>query len=115
MAAALAADGFYVQTFGSYLFHAEMGDIGQRAIVREYPWGLTLTPPRRFRSDFAHPITRTLLEIEGGAHGVQRQRRHDVLRDQLAQAAGYRIVRVLPAQVSTGEAIQALRAAMEHR
>jgi len=78
-------------------------------IVREFEWGIGLVPRRRFRCDFLHLTSATMVEIEGGAHGVQRQRKHDVLRDQLAQQAGYRIVRVLPEQVRDGSALALVR------
>ena len=81
-------------------------------IVREFEWGIGLVPRRRFRCDFLHLTSATMVEIEGGAHGVQRQRKSDILRAQLAEAAGYRIVRVLPEQVNNGEALALVRRAL---
>lgn len=112
MAAALAEAGYVVQTYGEWLRTAMMTGAWSRDMVREFPWGLTLNPTRRFRADFLLPASRLLVEIEGGAHGVQRQRKHDVLRDQLAQQAGYRILRVLPEQVADGSALALVRLAV---
>lgn len=106
--AALLAGPYIVEPFKVWLLNPRPG-----VWVREFPWGLALDPVRRFRADFAYAGGSILLEIEGGAHGVQRQRRHDVRRDQLAQQAGLRIVRVLPEQVADGSALALVRAVME--
>lgn len=89
--------------------------VGPNVIVREYEWGIGLEPRRRYRCDFLHIATGTMIEVEGGAHGIQRQRRGDILRAQLAEAAGYRIVRVLPEQVRDGSAVEVVRRALPAR
>jgi len=80
--------------------------------IRQYPWGAYLKPRRKYQSDAAFPVSRLLVEIEGGAHAVKRQRRHDVLRRQLAEGAGYRVLSVLPEQVRDGSALELVRAAL---
>lgn len=106
--AALLAGPYIVVPFKAWIL---VPQTGPEVIVREYEWGIGLEPRRRFRCDFLHLASGVMAEIEGGAHGVQRQRKHDVLRDQLAQQAGYRIVRVLPEQVHNGEALALVRRA----
>lgn len=112
LAEALSGAGYVVRSWREWLNAVEEGVAGDASIVREYRWGQRLDPERRFRSDFALPLSRLLIEVEGGAHGVQRQRKHDVLRDQLAQQAGYRILRVLPEQVADGSALALVRLAV---
>lgn len=110
LAALLKTKGFHVQTFGEYLWRAERGDVGVVGIVGQYPWGLTLAEPRRFKSDFAQPTSRTLIEIDGGAHrATEKRRRHDVERRQIAESVGYRLVHLLPEQVLGNDGAGALR------
>lgn len=114
LAALLARHGYVVQTYGEWLRTSVMTGAWSLDVVREFPWGLTLGPERRFRSDFAHPATRTLIEVDGRVHHVvARQGRGDILRAQLAEAAGYRVVRVLPEQVKDGSALEVIRRAVE--
>lgn len=105
----LMAGPYIVVPFKAWILAPQTGP---EVIVREYEWGIGLEPRRRFRCDFLHLTSATMVEIEGGAHGVQRQRKHDVLRDQLAQQAGYRILRVLPEQVADGSALALVRQAV---
>lgn len=97
LAAALVQAGFEVIDFRTWLWRALDGTLFP-GFVREFVVGSLLADPRRFRADLFHPATRTCIEIEGGAHGVQRQRRGDIVREQLLTAAGLRVVRVLPEQ-----------------
>lgn len=99
-------------TYGAWLRLAMTMGWMREDCVREWPWGLLLEPPRRFRADIAYPCKGVLVEVEGLAHSLKRQQRIDVLRDQLAQQAGYRIVRVLPEQVASGDALAVVRAAV---
>lgn len=113
LAAALTGAGYVVQTYGEWLRTATMTGAWSGDVVREFPWGLTLAPTRRFRSDFAIPRRGLLLEVDGRVHHVvARQGRTDVLRAQLAEQAGYRILRVLPEQVNNGEALALVRRAV---
>ena len=114
MAEQLARSGFKVLTWGEWLLWRIHGLASESSVVvREARWGQALTPERRFRADFLLPAHLLMVEVEGGAHGVQRQRKHDVLRDQLAQQAGYRILRVLPEQCADRSALAIVRAALE--
>jgi very-short-patch-repair endonuclease len=63
---------------------------------RGYPWGLYLKPRRRFQADAAFPSADLLIEVEGVAHKIGHQQKHDVVRRQLAEAAGWRVLSVLP-------------------
>ena len=93
---------------GSWVY-ADLDRIYQRG----YPWGLYLTPRRGFQADAAFPRANLLVEVEGGAHGVQKMRKHDVLRRQLAESAGWRVLSVLPEQVRDGSAVELVRRAIE--
>ena len=80
--------------------------------VRQFAWGVYLDPSRRFVADFAFPAHRVLVEIDGDAHAVKARRRGTVLRTQLAESAGWRVVTVLPEQVRDGTAIEVVHAAL---
>ena len=79
---------------------------------RGYPWGLYLKPRRRFQADAAFPSADLLIEVEGVAHKIGHQQKHDVLRRQLAEAAGWRVLSVLPEQVRDGSAIALIARAL---
>lgn len=79
---------------------------------RGYPWGLYLKPRRRFQADAAFPSADLLIEVEGVAHKIGHQQKHDVLRRQLAEAAGWRVLSVLPEQVKSGEAVELIARAL---
>lgn len=91
------------------------GEDDALVFVRQLPWGAYLSPPRRFCADAGFPEARLLVEVEGDAHAVKRQRKGDVLRRQLAESAGWRVLSVLPEQVKTGEAVALVREALERR
>jgi very-short-patch-repair endonuclease len=84
----------------------------EHVFVRQLPFGAYLEPPRRFCADVGFPVARLLVEIEGHAHSVKKQRSHDVRRRQLAEAGGWRVLSVLPEQVMDGTAIELVRAAL---
>lgn len=111
LAAALVSAGHEVIDFRTWLWRALDGTRFP-GFVREFVVGSLLAEPRRFRADLFHPATRTCIEIEGGAHGIQKQRRGDILRAQLIEAAGLRILRVLPEQVTNGDALALVRGAV---
>lgn len=77
-----------------------------RPWLRSYPWGAFLEPRRGFVADAALPAERILIESDGDAHGIKEKRRGDVKRRQLAVAAGWRVVSVLPEQVRSGEVVR---------
>jgi hypothetical protein len=67
---------------------------------REYRFA----PPRRWRFDYAWPLHRVALEVEGGAFAGGRHTRGAGFRNDLekyntATAAGWRVFRVLPEQL----------------
>lgn len=71
---------------------------------REFRFALKIG--RKFRADLAYPDKMLLIEIDGGCHAV-KQRWHDgILRGQIAQQLGYRVIVVLPEQVKSGEALR---------
>jgi very-short-patch-repair endonuclease len=78
-----------------------------------------VAPPRKYRADFfvAHDL---LIEVEGGAWINGRHSRglgmeSDCEKSALAAARGYRLVRVTPAQVDDGRALDWIKAAIAWR
>ena len=72
-------------------------------------------PPRRFRADFAWPQARLLVEVDGGGWMTGRHHRGpgyrgDRVRDALAMIADWRVLRVTPEQVASGEALGWIKA-----
>jgi hypothetical protein len=108
--AALVRDWFYDMGEPQALDHVQHNP--GACFLRQYPWGAYLSPPRRFCADAGFPFSGLLVEIEGHAHSVKKQRSHDVRRRQLAEAGGWRVLSVLPEQVHNGEAIELVRAAL---
>jgi very-short-patch-repair endonuclease len=62
-------------------------------------------PTRRYRFDFRIGVD-LAVEIEGGVHGLKRQFRSDLSKHSLALLHGWRVLRVSPEQVRTGEAVK---------
>jgi hypothetical protein len=104
LAAALVQAGYEVVTYAAWMRRAFDGHY--TGWVTQFPVGIMLAPARRYRADLFHPSSRTVAEVEGGAHGIQKQRRGDILREQLLTAAGLRVVRVLPEQCIDGSAVE---------
>jgi hypothetical protein len=88
---------------------------GGEAFVPQYAWGWYLTPKRKFQADFAFPAAALLVEIEGQPHAIKGRRKDDVVRRQLAEAAGWRVLSVLPEQVKNGSAVDLVRQAIAAR
>jgi len=65
-------------------------------------------PNRRFRFDFRIAVD-LAVEIEGGVHGLKRQFRSDLDKHHLALLHGWRVLRVSPEQVRSGEALRLIR------
>ena len=63
---------------------------------------------RKFRADLCWPDRRLILEIDGGAHCVRIRQKQTILRAQIAQELGYKVITVLPSQVRNGEALRLL-------
>lgn len=81
--------------------------------VREYAWGLYLSPPRLFRFDAALPAQRVAVEVDGGAHAAGRKKvKSDTERRGLAASLGWRVVALTPEQINDGRARDVIRAAL---
>ena len=70
---------------------------------------LRFSPPRRWRFDWAWPIERVALEIDGGAYTYGRHNRSsgfvaDMEKYSEAACHGWRIIRVTPEQFKSGAA-----------
>ena len=74
-------------------------------------------PPRKLRADFSFPDKRLLVEVQGGiygrrAHGSITGILADIDRLNTATLTGWRLLRVTPAQVQSGEALALIEAAL---
>lgn len=83
------------------------------ACEREYRWH----PTRRFRADFALVAQRILIEAQGGIWTQGRHTRgagyeRDRARSNEAQALGWRVLEVTPAQVRDGSALAMIQRAI---
>jgi len=81
--------------------------------VREFRFA----PTRRFRADFAYPEKRLLIEVDGGGFVAGRHTRGagfatDCEKQSLAAVLGWRVIRVTPAQIDDGRAIEWIRQAL---
>lgn len=103
--------GYVVMDFGTWIDRAcdETLDTSV-TVVSQFEWGKVLAPPRKFKSDFAHPYSRSLIEVNGKAHDMRRD--YDTIRRQLGESARFRFVDVLPRQVHNGTAIELVKASL---
>ena len=89
----------------------QIGLVGLPAPELEYRFAKSIG--RNFRADLAWPALKLLLEIDGGAHAIRKRQEQTVLRGQVAQSLGYRIITVLPGQVRNGEALKLVEDALK--
>ena len=73
--------------------------------------------PRRWRFDFAHPCAKLAIEVDGAIWtGGRHTRGSGVLKDcekySIAASQGWRIVRVAPSHVKSGEALEWVQKAL---
>ena len=80
-----------------------------KVYVPEYTY---LPHERALRADFAFPVARLLVEIDGNAHAVKSVRKDDVVKRQEATRRGWRVLVVLPEQVRDGTAVELVKAAL---
>ena len=93
--------------------YAKQGDAIPPGAVTEYRFH----PVRRWRFDYAWVDARLALEVEGGAWTRGRHTRGkgfigDMTKYNTATIMGWRILRVTPAQVDSGEAWRLVREAL---
>lgn len=84
----------------------------------EYPFAKEIG--RRFRFDVAWPKQRVALECDGGAfisgrHATGTGIRSDCEKFSLAAGLGWRVLRVLPEQIESGQALEWVQAALAWR
>lgn len=103
---------FDIDSMASWSREVEPGDV-DRMFLAPYPWGAQLRPRRGFLADFGFPASRLLVEVDGISHKIGHRQRGDVLKRQLADAAGYKVLAVLPEQVHDNSAIQLIRASLD--
>jgi very-short-patch-repair endonuclease len=81
-----------------------------RAYEVEHEREFRFAPPRRWRADFAVPVRRLLIEVEGGTWTGGRHTRGagyeaDLVKYNAAATAGWTVLRYSTAMVKSGEAI----------
>ena len=69
-------------------------------------------PQRRFKADWAYPDLCLLIEIDGQVHRIRDKWERDLERDQWIFFSEWRKLRVSPAQVRSGEALELVRKAL---
>ena len=67
---------------------------------------------RSWRADIAFLSARLLVEVDGGVHMLRKRFDADIPKSQAALALGYRVLRVSPKQVASGEALEHVRRAL---
>ena len=68
--------------------------------------------PRKWRFDIAYPPILFAVEVDGMVHRIKERFVADLEKHQAAFAAGWRVLRVSPAQVRSGEACQLVEQAL---
>jgi very-short-patch-repair endonuclease len=88
--------------------------------VQQFHFGAGWTPPRKYAADFAivDKGSALLVEVDGGSWVAGRHNRgagfeKDRERDALALIHGWRVLRVTPKQVESGEALGWIEKALE--
>jgi hypothetical protein len=66
---------------------------------------------RRHRADFAFKKQRLIVEIEGSQHREKANFESDIQKYNLAAAHGWRLIRLTPNMILTGESVAVLQAA----
>lgn len=94
-------------------FDVQCRAVGLVAPVSEYRFH----PVRRWRFDWAWPSLKVALEVEGGVFVKGRHSRgagmvKDMEKYNAAAALGWRLVRVTPKQVRSGEALTSIEQAL---
>ena len=97
----------------------------ERALMTLLKWGglpepereYRFVPGRKFRADFAYPADRLLIEVDGGAFIAGRHTRgtgfeKDAEKASLAAVNGWRVIRVTPRHIDSGQALEWIRAAL---
>ena len=74
---------------------------------------LRFAPPRRWRFDYAWPVLKLAMEVDGGGWINGRHSRgsgieKDAEKQNAAVAMGYRVLRATPAMVKDGRALAAI-------
>jgi very-short-patch-repair endonuclease len=76
--------------------------------VRQHP----LLYGRGWRLDFAWPDRMLAVEIDGAVHRIKGRFRSDIERHNVLALLGWRVLRFSPSDVSSGKAIDVLRAVL---
>lgn len=76
-----------------------------------------MTPERKWRFDLAWPERRLAVEVDGGIwtggrHTSGKGYTNDCEKVNTATVEGWRVLRVVPAQIKSGQAVEWIRACM---
>lgn len=93
----------------------QLKGLGKDAVVTEYPFAKSIG--RKWRFDLAWPDKMVALEVDGGAFIAGRHARGAGIRSDCekfseAAAMGWRVLRVLPEHVESGQALAWLERAL---
>jgi hypothetical protein len=83
--------------------------VGAPSPQREYPFA---KPERAFRADLCWPALWLIVEVDGAVHRLKGQFTRDFERDQWIFFSRWRKLRVSPAQVRSGIALQLVERAL---
>lgn len=91
-----------------------------RALAPDPVAEFTFHPVRQWRSDFAIPSARILIEIDGGAWTKGRHTRgagfiEDQAKHNAAAVLGYFVLRFVPADIKSGTLIDTVRKALNQK
>lgn len=87
---------------------AQLHDAGIHAFVREHRF----IEDRRFRFDFAFPLARLAVEVDGAVHRTKKRFHADREKGQLATLGHWRVLHVSPAEVRSGFALTLVQKAL---
>ena len=71
---------------------------------REYEF----CPGRKWRFDFAFPLQRVAVEIEGGVHRIKSRFKSDIEKYNTGTLMGWKILRYTPAMIKTGRPLEVI-------
>lgn len=63
-------------------------------VIKTKGHGTTHKPPLNYKADFAHPDSKTVLELDGPHHRIRRQWEVDQRKTEVLQALGWRVIRL---------------------
>ncbi len=82
----------------------------------QWPWGMLLSPARRFQADIGFPKHRVIVESVGRAHSMGVEKVYaDAERSALAASIGILVVPLHPGLINDGTGVELVRRALASR